>query len=156
MSTTLEAVKERLHLLSIFYFVMAGFLVLGVLGSAGMATIGASLSSMDLDTLTQPQPGMRGPPDEFIRVWKMQMKMLGAMYFYGGIIIALVEALLAALTVYAGLSLRKLENRTFVMVMAGVLCVIFPFGTILGIFSLIVLVKSEATSLFERNALDAP
>ena len=43
------------------------------------------------------------------------------------------------------------RRHTFCMVMAALSCLFMPFGTILGIFTLIVLSKPEVRELFHKD-----
>ncbi len=55
------------------------------------------------------------------------------------------------LTLIAGLNLNRYRNRTFCFVVACVLCLLQPIGTILGIFTIIVLNRPEAKWLFAQS-----
>ena len=49
---------------------------------------------------------------------------------------------------------RKLKHRTshmFCLVVAGCECLIMPFGTVLGVFTIIVLMKDSTKKLFSSN-----
>ena len=52
--------------------------------------------------------------------------------------------------VLQGLQLRQRRRHTFCVVMAAIGCAFMPFGTVLGIFTLIVLTKPTVRSLFAR------
>ncbi len=41
--------------------------------------------------------------------------------------------------------------RTFVIVIAALSCAFFPFGTVLGVFTIIILSKPEVKSLFQTQ-----
>lgn len=49
---------------------------------------------------------------------------------------------------FAAQSLRKRRHYMFCLVMGGVECVFFPFGTVLGVFTLIVLTRESVKELF--------
>jgi hypothetical protein len=49
----------------------------------------------------------------------------------------------------AGKQLRRHKSRTFCMVVAGIECMIMPFGTVLGVFTLIALNKDSIKEIFE-------
>jgi hypothetical protein len=57
----------------------------------------------------------------------------------------------AACMAVSGWFLQKRRRYLFCMVMAGVECTFIPFGTVLGIFTIITLVKPEAQQLFGRT-----
>jgi len=56
----------------------------------------------------------------------------------------------AALVAFAGRNLRRRTNYTFCLVMAGVECIFMPVGTVLGVFTIIVLVRDSVKGLFGR------
>lgn len=56
----------------------------------------------------------------------------------------------AALVAFAGKNLRRRTNYTFCLVMAGVECIFMPVGTVLGVFTIIVLVRDSVKELFGR------
>jgi|ERR1044072_5783420 hypothetical protein len=54
-------------------------------------------------------------------------------------------------TYYCGRSLRTQKNYVFCLVMAALSATSFPFGTILGIFSLVVLLRDSVKTLFDKD-----
>ncbi|GAA5484806.1 hypothetical protein [Haloferula sargassicola] len=54
----------------------------------------------------------------------------------------------AVLMYYAGRSLSQRRNRTFVFVMACLACLQIPMGTVLGIFTILVLQRPSVLPLF--------
>jgi tryptophan-rich sensory protein len=69
------------------------------------------------------------------------------MYLFFGVIIFL--CLVGNLA--SGLCLRRRRARMFSLVVGGVNCLAFPFGTALGVFTLIVLVRPTVTALYNRH-----
>lgn len=61
---------------------------------------------------------------------------------------------LAGLFAYAGYCLQNLRHRTFCIVMAAITCLSIPIGTILGVFTLVVLLRPSAAALFEQIAAE--
>ncbi len=51
----------------------------------------------------------------------------------------------------AGRNLARRRRYTFCLVMAAILCVFIPFGTVLGVFTIIVLVRPSVKELFEQE-----
>ena len=70
--------------------------------------------------------------------------LISAMYFFFG----LFTVLAAIGNFLAGLYLKKRKNRTFIMVVAGINCLQIPFGTVLGVFTIVVLSRPAVTNLF--------
>ncbi len=58
-----------------------------------------------------------------------------------------------ALLIYSGLGLAQRKRRVFSMVMAALSCLQIPFGTILGVFTLVVLQRPTVRALY---AADGP
>jgi hypothetical protein len=63
---------------------------------------------------------------------------------------------LAVLIAYAGRSLQTRRRYTYCLVMAGVECIFMPFGTVLGVFTIIVLMRDSVKPLFGRPAALQP
>jgi len=58
---------------------------------------------------------------------------------------------LAGCMVAAGRKLKRRASRTFCLVVAGIECLLMPFGTVLGVFTIIVLMKDSVKQLFATN-----
>ena len=56
--------------------------------------------------------------------------------------------LFAVLLAVAGLNLARHQRYMFCLVMAGVGCIFMPFGTVLGVFTIIVLMRDSVKQLF--------
>lgn len=54
-----------------------------------------------------------------------------------------------AILLYTGRCWQKKQHYTFCLIVAAVSCLFTPFGTILGIFALILLLQPEGKALFE-------
>jgi hypothetical protein len=57
--------------------------------------------------------------------------------------------------IQAGRYLSRHVNRTFCLVVAGIECVFTPFGTVLGVFTIIVLMRDSVRELFEGSGGNA-
>ena len=66
----------------------------------------------------------------------------------GGLFLAMATAFAVALFL-AGRYLRERRRHTFCVVVAAVSCAFSPFGTVLGIFTLIVLFRPSVQALFD-------
>jgi hypothetical protein len=133
-----KSVDDRhLSTLSILHFVGAGLAFLG-LGFVGLhyALMGTVFNNPELwKNATQP------PPADFFAVFKWIYVVLAAWY---------VTSL--ALNLLAGIYLRRKAHRTFCFVVAGMNCLHMPLGTILGIFTIIVLARGSVAAAFENRA----
>jgi len=59
---------------------------------------------------------------------------------------------LAAAVVLAGKSLARHKHYTFCLVVAALECSFLPFGTVLGVFTIIVLVRPSVKQLFDQES----
>lgn len=59
---------------------------------------------------------------------------------------------LGALTFYAGHCLARRQHRVFIQIMAGLNCLWIPYGTLLGIFTFVLLNTPEAETEFIATA----
>lgn len=141
-------VRERLRLLALgFYikgavgaavvsfFLLHFFMVLGFsfLPQSAWDTQPKSVTSTQSPSvLSSPSPSPRpvnqGPPVIMFRIFAAVI---------GGII--LLGWTFGALTIYAGRCVQKRTHRVFIFVMAGLNCVLIPWGTLLGVATFTVL-----------------
>jgi hypothetical protein len=129
--------EDHLRLLSIFHYVCAGI-------AAFFACFPVIYLFAGLMLLFQSEsfgPGNNRPP-AFVGLF---------MIIFGGIMLLFGWAFAACLA-YAGLCLGQRKQYTFCLVMAGVACLFMPFGTVLGIFTIIVLVRPQVKALFDTAA----
>ncbi len=120
---------NHLKLLSIFHFVVAGFAALGILFLIAHYTIFHFL-------FTNPKmwENQKGgpPPAEIFAVFK---------WFY--LVGALWCVAFGVLNVLSGLFIRARKHWIFSMFVAGLNCVHIPLGTVLGVFTIIVLIRDS-------------
>jgi len=58
---------------------------------------------------------------------------------------------LSVCLIIAGRSLAKQKRYTFCLIIAAINCMFIPFGTVLGIFTIIVLMRPSVKELFAAN-----
>jgi hypothetical protein len=58
---------------------------------------------------------------------------------------------LAVCMIIAGRFLAKRTHYMYCLVVAAISCIFFPFGTVLGVFTIIVLLRSSVKALFTAN-----
>jgi hypothetical protein len=58
---------------------------------------------------------------------------------------------LAVCILIAGRKLAHYRARTYCIVVAGLECILMPFGTVLGIFTILVLMRDSVQELFKSN-----
>jgi len=125
---------EHLRLLAIFHFVSAGFSLLGVLFSSLYFVLFQVIFS-NPEAFAQSQQG--APPAEFVTLLR---------WFTGIFIVWFLVSCVGNLL--SGFFLRARRHRTFSMVVAGINCLHIPLGTILGVFTLIVLGRESVRKLY--------
>ena len=125
------AARDDLRLLSIFHWVLAGLAAL-------FSAFPLLYVAMGVAILQGRFEGQRPPPAFF-----------GWMMIAMGIAFMVMGLGYAALVAYAGRCVAKVRHWTFVIVIAALSCAFFPFGTVLGVFTIIVLSKPEVKSLFQ-------
>lgn len=130
----MEEVKEHIRLLSIGHYIVAG--LTGLFSLFPLIHVGLGLSFLFGDF---PQAS---PKDEF------PSELFGGIFVIVGAMAILMGLSCAILIGIAGKKMKEFRSRTYCLVIAGVLCAIFPLGTVLGVLSLITLLKPEAKTLF--------
>jgi hypothetical protein len=126
---------DHLNLLSIFHFVGTGLAVLGLLFL--LAHFAFFHAFMDNPQFWQSQKQTR-PPAEFFAMFKW-FYVVGGLWFAASGILNFISAF----------CLRARKNRTFSLVVAGINCAHIPLGTILGVFTIIVLIRDSVRELYE-------
>ena len=67
----------------------------------------------------------------------------GWMFVIMGSVFILIGWTISICIIIAGRKLRQRKNRMFCMVVAGIECMFMPFGTVLGVFTIIALNKDS-------------
>ncbi|HLL89875.1 MAG TPA: hypothetical protein VK324_11275 [Tepidisphaeraceae bacterium] len=67
--------------------------------------------------------------------------LVGWMFLLIGGLVVLSGWTVGGLAIYSGRCIARRWRRTFSLVVAGVLCLFVPLGTVLGVFTIIVLVR---------------
>ena len=127
--------KEHLRLLAIFHYVVAGLAALFSFFPLLYTTVGAIF--IFAARHGTPKPGEE-PPPEFIG-WIFAV--IGSLLFLLGIAIAICILI-------AGRSLAKRTCYWLALVVACIECLFIPFGTILGVFTIVVLSRESVKALF--------
>jgi hypothetical protein len=127
--------KEHLQLLAIFHYVVAGLAALFSFFPLLYTTVGAIFIFAARHGTAKPGEDL---PPEFLG-WIFAV--LGALFFLAGLAMAVC-------TLIAGGSLALRKRYSFVLVMACIECLFVPFGTILGVFAIVVLSRESVRGLF--------
>lgn len=135
------APREDLRLLSIFHYVLAGLTALLSLFPLIHVTLGIAMITGALDGGAH--GGARATPPPALFGWLFVV--MGSAFILAGLAFA-------AALVLAGRFLARQRHWTFCMVIAGFACTFVPFGTVLGVFTLVTLSKPEVKALFQAAA----
>jgi hypothetical protein len=126
---------DHLKLLSIFHFIGAGLALLGILFLlVHFAMFQAFFANPKMWENQKQGP----PPAEFFAIFKWFYLVMAVWFVGSGI-----------LNVISGLCIRARKHRTFSMIVAGINCLHFPLGTVLGVFTIIVLIRDSVRELYE-------
>ena len=126
--------REHLRLLAIFHYVVAGLAGLFSLFPLLYTTIGAIfIFAAKHGTV---KPGEELPPE-----------FLGWIFAAIGSVLFLIGLAMAICILIAGRSLALCKRYSFTMVMACIECLFIPFGTILGVFTIVVLSRESVRGI---------
>jgi hypothetical protein len=132
---------QHLRLLTIGHYIGASIIALFACFPLIHVTIGLIL----MLTPAPPESGEAFPSQLF-----------GLMFALMGGAFALCGWAFAACVFAAGRSIAKRKRRLFCIVVAALSCAFFPFGTALGVITILVLSRSTVQAMFEQQApLDA-
>ena len=135
---------EHLRLLTIFHYIVGG---IGVLASF-FPLLYSAMGGFMLYAACHPA-GLRNnqnPPPPILGWFFI---VFGALFFLAGLAMALCILL-------AGRSLSWRRHYWFAFVVACIECIFVPFGTILGVFTIIVLSRESVKALFSTAATQPP
>ena len=129
--------EEHLRLLRIGYLVMGGanlFFALFPLIYVAMGIFIAAIGAGGSDRSGEPEAAA-----------------IGLLFVVLGLAASALIGASAALKLLAARALGKKRSRTLCYVAAAVACLSMPYGTLLGIFTFIVLSRPSVKALFERE-----
>jgi len=133
--------KEHLQLLAVFHYVVAGLATLFCFFPLLYSILGGFL----LYAANHPGPSNQEPPPAVLG-WVFIV--LGTLFFLAGVAMAICILI-------AGRSLALCKRYSFALVMACIECLFIPFGTILGVFTIVVLSRESVRALFSTAAARA-
>lgn len=125
--------NDKLRILSICWYVVAGLVY--VCGSVPLihVALGGALATGALS-------GGPNPPPAWI----------GFLFMAIGIIAITITYSLATAMVFAGRFLQARKNWTFILVVSAISCLQMPFGTIMGVLTIITLMDESVKVEFGR------
>ncbi len=135
--------RDHLKLLSIFHFVFGVFSALFAIFPVVFLLIGFGMISGIF-------PGESQPHDN------APLLTVGWFFIIIAIMMMLYFLTLAVLKIHAGICLANEKRHTFCMVVACLDCIQFPFGTALGVMTMIVLLRPSVKQLFGVDSPGTP
>lgn len=124
---------EHLKLLSIFHYIMGGLVALGSCILLIHFTLGVLLATGAIEA---------NDPNA---------KAVGILLILVALTFIALGWTYAILLILAGRKLGRHTSRTFCFVVAGISCICIPWGTILGVFTMVVLVRDSVAALFAET-----
>lgn len=136
----MDQTDHHIQILSVFHYVVAGlaaaFSFLPVFHLAfGMAIVTGAIKSGH---------------DEGV------LQFVGCLMAAAAMFVILAGLTFALLVALSGRFLATRRHFTYCLVIAGVECIFSPFGTVLGVFTLIVLTRAGVRERFTPSLTDAP
>lgn len=135
--------KEHLRLLAIFHYVVAGLAALFSFFPLLYTTVGAIF--IFAARHGTPKPGEELPPE-----------FLGWIFVVLGLLLFLLGIAMAICILITGRSIALRKRYSFAFVMACIECLFIPFGTILGVFTIVVLSHESVKGLFSSATGQVP
>lgn len=127
--------EQHLQLLAIFHYVVGGITAL-------FACMPLIHLGMGIAMLASPQSFGNGPAQQIPSFMGWMFVLMGGGFF-------LVGQALAVCMILAGRNIARRTRYTFVFVVACIECIFMPFGTALGVFTIIVLSRESVKRLFD-------
>ncbi|MBC8378274.1 MAG: hypothetical protein H8E62_03780 [Planctomycetes bacterium] len=125
---------QTLDLISIFHYVVAAIIYL----KGAVAFVFMGIGSIAMMGILADQPADMEA-----------LVVIGLLFFMVPMMFLTVSWTAATLVLFAGRRIANRTNLTYCQIVAGIECLCVPFGTILGIFSLITLTKPENKEIFK-------
>lgn len=127
--------EKHLDLLSLFHYIVGGFTGFFACFPIIHVVVGAALLMGLIDNASEPEAEQVGT-------------LVGSMFVVMGSVFILFGWTTAVCIIIAGRKLKRRESRTFCLVVAAIECFFMPLGTILGVFTIVVLTKDSVIELF--------
>ena len=128
---------EHLRILSICHYVLAGFCVFPLLYGIFYMVMGLFFTAA---VATSPEARDATPA-----------YLITGIFVGIGLVVSAVALTLGLVLIKAGRDLNAHRNHTFCFVIAVIACLIMPFGTVLGVFTIIVLLRDSVKMLFNGS-----
>jgi hypothetical protein len=127
--------EQHLKLLSIFHYVLAGLAALISLFPVIHLVLGIMMVVI---------PGHHGPGTP-------EPEFVGWFFICFAVLFILCGLTFSGFVFVNARFLSRRRHHTFCLVMAGVECLLIPYGTILGVLTIIVLMRDSVKALFNHR-----
>jgi ABC-type branched-subunit amino acid transport system permease subunit len=134
MGELVDCDQEHLNLLKLSYYILAG--TTGFFSLIAVLYIG--LGALFASGVLPSTPNDAG-----------NTRIMGLIFLSIGLVVMLISVAITFLTYWAGRCLRDRRHRTFCVVIACLSCLHVPFGTAIGVCTIIVLGRPRVRALFE-------
>lgn len=128
-----KAETDKLLIVSIFHYLLAGFQMLFCAVGLVYLFFGVLIASGTLE----PSKGAGAPPEA-----------MGWIFGVLGVIFVIIFFTMSILTLVTGINISKRRNHIFCIVIDSILCLWVPFGTLVGVFGLVLLTRPEIAVKF--------
>ena len=135
---------EHLKLLSIFYYIVGGMIML--ISCFALFYVVFGLLFIFMPESMQNANHHNDPPPKFF----------GAIFALFGTCGLVFGWSIGLLTIYTGGCIKRREHRFLTLIVAGLQCMWIPFGTALGVFTFIVLFRDSVITLYAKAANESP
>jgi hypothetical protein len=139
--------EEHLRLLAMFHYIYGA--LVAVLSSFGLIHLIMGIMMLRNPNMF-PMPVPSGPGTAPFPFNPAYMFII-----MGGMVVALGWTV-GTLSIISGRCISFRRARTFSMVIAGINCLWVPFGTIIGVFTLVVLLRQSVATLYAYNRAQTP
>jgi hypothetical protein len=133
--------EDHLRMVSIFHYVVGG-----LAGFFSLFPIFHLVVGLFLVFAPEKFAGKGEPPPAFF----------GWFFVVFAAVFITMGWIFAAFVLAAGRFLARRKHYLFCLVMAGVECIFIPFGTVLGVFTIIILMREPVKQLFAANKSSPP
>jgi len=132
----MNEIERNLNTLSLFHYIAGAIFV--VFACIPLIHVGIGIA-------------MISAPESFVADnGQVPPEVLGYFFTAVGILFFLAGQALACAVIYAGRCLKQRKMYTYCFVTGCVSCMAVPFGTILGVFTIVLLSKDETKALFAK------
>lgn len=129
-----KADDDHIRILSVFHYVVAGFAI------AGLLFLGLHFAIMNT-VFT----------NEFMNEEEVvEIESFFGIFRWFYLLMGFVFLADAAVNVLSAIYMKQRRHRTFSLVVAGINCLWMPLGTVLGVFTILVLLRPSVLKTYEK------